>query len=197
MKNCFRKITKGSIKISVPDTSQQEDYSCGASCLQAVCHYYGVGKEDEWEYVKDLKMDKRIGSHPFQIKRLARIYGLESMEIQPLAIKELRHWLQRRKPVLLMIQAWGEEKGKSGYRKSYKGIWEDGHWVVAIGYDHQGIFFEDPSLQAIRGYLSDSELEERWHDVGPHQRHIEHYGLILWKKGKTESIYSKRAERIG
>jgi len=43
-----------------------------------------------------------------------------------------------------MIQAEGEEKGNGGWRKSYKGIWSEGHWVIAIGYDRDGMFFEDP-----------------------------------------------------
>jgi uncharacterized protein len=193
----YRRITPDAIRIPVPDTSQQKDYSCGASSLQAVCHYYGVGKEDEWEYVEDLKMDKRIGSHPFQITRVARKYGLKVVERQPMSIAELRKVLRQRKPVLMMIQAWGEEENTPGYRKSYKDIWEDGHWVVAIGYDREGIFFEDPSLQAVRGYLTDEELEERWHDVGPHQRHVDHYGMVLWKPGFGTSVYSSRAERIG
>ncbi len=193
----YRHIPPGAIRIPVPDTSQQKDYSCGASSLQAVCHYFGVGKEDEWEYVVDLKMDTRIGSHPFQIRRLARHYGLRAEECQPMSIRQLRRALRQRKPVMLMIQAWGEEEGESGYRKSYKDIWVDGHWVVAIGYDREGIFFEDPSLQAVRGYLKDKELEERWHDVGPHQRHVPNYGLILWKPGFEESQYTTRAERIG
>ena len=59
-----------------------------------------------------------------------------------------------------------------------------------------GVFFEDPSLQAVRGFLTYAELEERWHDVGPKKEHIEHYGLVLWKPGARVSAYASRAERI-
>jgi predicted double-glycine peptidase len=44
-------IPRGAIRIPVPDTTQQTDYSCGASSLQAICKYYGVGYDDEWEVV--------------------------------------------------------------------------------------------------------------------------------------------------
>lgn len=194
----YHPIPNNAIRIPVPDTIQQEDYSCGASALQAVCRYYGVGKlAEEYEFVDALGMDKRIGSHPFQLKRLAERLGLRTREYFEMTLEQLRACLQKRQPVLLMIQAWGEEKGKSGFRRSYEGIWMDGHWVVAIGFDHTGVFFEDPSLQAIRGYLSDEELETRWHDVGPRGAHLEHYGLAVWLPPGQAAGYMKRAERIG
>jgi hypothetical protein len=67
---------------------------------------------------------------------------------------------------------------------------------VAIGYDRDGVFFEDPSLQAVRGFMAYAELEERWHDVGPKKEHIEHYGLVLWKPQAKVSAYETRAERM-
>ena len=195
MKPRWHRIHRGAIKCPVPDTTQQTGYSCGPSALQAVCHYYGVGKEDEWEYIEDSKTST-TGADPYQLVKAARHYGLKVRECQPMTVAELCAALGKRRPVLLMIQAWGETKGNRGYRRSYKGDWSDGHWVVAIGYDRSGILFEDPSLQAVRGFLSYSELKERWHDVGPHRTKLDHYGMILWKPGVSKSIYERRAERI-
>ena len=45
----FHPIPKGAIRVPVPDTSQQTDSTCGASSLQAVCKYFGVGPDDEWQ----------------------------------------------------------------------------------------------------------------------------------------------------
>jgi ABC-type bacteriocin/lantibiotic exporter with double-glycine peptidase domain len=196
MKIQYHPIPPNAIRIALPDTSQQKGYSCGASCLQSVCHYYGLGGEDEPEYVEKMKINPKVGSHPFQVRGLAEEYGLSWKEYQPMTMEQLKGELRGRKPVMLMIQAWGEEKGKDGWRKSYKGIWGEGHWVVAIGYDRDGIFFEDPSLQAVRGFLAYAELEERWHDVGPEKEHVEHYGLVLWKPRTKVSAYATRAERI-
>jgi ABC-type bacteriocin/lantibiotic exporter with double-glycine peptidase domain len=190
-------IPHGAIKIPVPDTTQQTDSSCGASCLQAICKYYGVGKEDEWEYVHDLGMDPRVGSHPFQIIRTARRYGLITREHWPMSQEQLLRYLRDRKPVMLMIQAWGEQEGGAGYRRSYQDIWIDGHWVVAIGFDRRGVFFEDPSLQAVRGYLRFEELSQRWRDTGPRGKRMREYGLAVWKPGFRRSAYTTRAYRIG
>lgn len=190
------RIGRGAIRIDLPDTIQQTDYSCGAACLQAVCRYYGVGKGEEWEFVKDLKMDRRIGSHPFQLARAAKRYGLEVTEYCPMSMAELRRRLSQRKPVLLMIQAWADDAGGKKRRRGYKTTWEDGHWVVAIGYDRSGVFFEDPSLEAARGFLTYEELDERWHDVGPRGRHMSHYGLVLWRARPTPTGYAKSAQRI-
>jgi predicted double-glycine peptidase len=194
----FHPIGRGGLRVPVPDTTQQTDYSCGASSLQAVCKYYGVGPDDEWEFTDALKMDRRVGSHAFQIKAAARRWGLRCREYQPMSYAQLRAELQQRHPVLLMIQAWGEEKvgGRRRWRRDYRNEWKDGHWVVAIGYDREGFFFEDPSLQAVRGYLTQVELEERWHDVGPRRCRMRFYGMALWHPGRRRSAYETRAERI-
>jgi len=98
---------------------------------------------------------------------------------------------------MLMIQAWGEQEDGRGYR-GYAGVWKNGHWVLAIGYDRAGIYFEDPSLQAVRGYLSLAELETRWRDTGPHGKRLHRYGLAIWKpRWSGPSAYVTRAERIG
>ncbi len=74
--------------------------------------------------------------------------------------------------------------------------WGEGHWVVAIGYDRAGMYFEDPSLAAIRGFLPYAGLEERWHDTGPRNRRMEHYGLAVWKSRMLRPAYLMRARRI-
>ena len=191
-------IQRGAIKIPVPDVTQTKDYACGAAALEAICKYYGVGKEDDWEFVKALGMDPRVGSHPFQIRKVAKQYGLHVREKEKMTLRELKEHLQKRRPVLLMIQAWGRNKsGKNNrWTKSYKTIWSEGHWVVAIGYDRQGFFFEDPSLQGVRGYIPNNELEERWHDIGPHNIHMAHFGMAIWKPAFRKHYYTIRAEKI-
>ena len=59
---------------------------------------------------------------------------------------------------MVALQAYGNRKQQLA---NYAEGWTDGHWVIAIGYDREGIFFEDPSLQAVRGYLTDEVLIER------------------------------------
>lgn len=194
-------IPRGAIKIALPDTTQIEEYSCGASCLQSISKYYGVGPDDEWDFVDDLKkvgMDKRVGSHPYQIRAVARKYGLRCEGHKKMTTAELLYYLRMKRPVMLMIQAWGVgEDEDEDYRISYDKWWKDGHWVIAIGFDKKGIYFEDPSLQAVRGYLSFEELDARWRDTGPYGKHYDHYGVAIWKPGwRGPSVYYTRAEHI-
>jgi hypothetical protein len=58
------------------------------------------------------------------------------------------------------------------------------------------VFFEDPSLEAVRGWLSFKELSCRWHDTGPHGRHLPNYGLAIWYPRRCSCAYETRAERI-
>lgn len=171
------RIPRGAIKVELPGVTQRTDSTCGAAALQAICGYYGVGPDEESRFVKDLAMDGRIGSHPYQIARAARRYGLTIEEHQPMAAATLRRNLDRRRPVLIMLQAWG----RAG--QSYARVWKHGHWVVAIGHDRAGVYFEDPVLEIARGFLRHAELDERWHDVGPRGVRLERYGMVLWKPG--------------
>lgn len=188
-------IPKNAIKIKLPDTNQLKDYSCGASGLLAIFEYYGVGPEKEYLVVEELGMDTRVGSHPDQIKKLARKYGLKTEEFKgdKIKIDKLISFLEKKIPVMIMLQAWGY-KWRS--RKNYNNEWKDGHWVTAIGYDKENIYFEEPSIERHRGYIPRAKLEERWHDTGHKCVHIEKYGLAIWgkKKKKSDVVYAEMIE---
>ncbi len=196
----MHRILKGAIEVPVPDVTQQTDYSCGPSCLEAIAKFYGVGKEDEWQFIRGLRMDPRVGSHPDQIRRLATSYRLKVREYDPMSLVQLRRELRWRHPVMLMIQAYGLKPGGKRrhmvWRRNYTPDWDDGHWVVAIGDDREGFFFEDPAIEARRGWLSSDELLSRWHDRGPHNRHLPFYGAAIWMPGRHVSSYETMAERI-
>lgn len=185
----YRRIDPRAIKVDLPNTFQQRDYTCGAAALLAICAYWGVGPEDEATVVRDLRIDRRIGTHPFQLARLARRYGLRVREHQPMRTDTLIDYLDGGTPVLVMIQAWGGAG-------SYRGVWKHGHWVVAIGHDDAGVYFEDPSIEAARGFLTYAALDERWHDVGPHGVHVERYGMALWRSRGRAAGYATRARAI-
>jgi len=184
----YRSIAPGAIKVPVPDTTQETDYTCGASALQAVCKFYGVGPVTEPEFVEHMRMPE-TGSDPEHLIRGVRRYGLEHREFNPMTITQLTRCLDRGRPVLIMLQAWGG-------RRSYRRVYKDGHWVVAIGYHRRGVYFEDPSIHAARGFMSYHELEVRWHDWGPNYEEMDHYGLAVWKPGVRRSVYETRARRI-
>jgi predicted double-glycine peptidase len=179
----LRSIPAGAIKVDLPNVSQVTGYTCGPSALMAVCAYFGVVDDAlEWEadFARAMGVG-RAGADPHQLTVPARgRFGLEVQEFQPMADSELRWCLDRRRPVLMMLQAWGE-----------------GHWVAAIGYDRSGVYFEDPSLHTSRGYLKWRELAARWHDVGYRGVHVPRYGAAMWKPGARRATHRSRARRIG
>ncbi len=183
METCvkYKTIDEGSILVPIPNVDQMKDYTCGACCLLAVCKYYGLGPDEEDNYSMDMKIDKREGSHPYQVIEAALEYGLSYLETCPMSIVQLKDSLREKKPVMLAVQAWAEIAYQSDLTKFYSTAWEFGHWIIAIGFDKNGIFFEDPVLQAVRGYLSNDDLMNRWHDLGPKGTQLVQYGLTLWK----------------
>jgi predicted double-glycine peptidase len=167
-------IQKTAIKVRLPGCQQRKDYTCGAAAVLSVCSYYGIGPRREATIERDMKMN-RSGSDPAHLIRALDRYGLAHKAYQPMTDVELRTSLDARHPVILMLQAWASPRPVS-----YRDHWTDGHWVIAIGYTREGVVFADPYLDRARGYLSFTELDERWHDLeGPRNRRVERYGLAI------------------
>jgi predicted double-glycine peptidase len=187
----YRAIPPGAIEIDLPNTTQLENYSCGAAALLAVCSYFGVGPEWEEDVNRDMKL-KESGSDPGQIIAAAQKYGLKAKEYRGMTTAQLLACLRARRPVMMMLQAWSARP-----RRSYRDVWSEGHWVVAIGHDRQGIYFEDPTLAGARGFIAHGALDERWHDVeGADDHHVERLGIALWRPGVRRSAYARLARRI-
>jgi hypothetical protein len=175
-------VPRGVIRVPLPDTYQQTDYTCGVASVKALSGYFGVGPRTEQECLLDMRVPKG-GADPEHIMRGFRTYALDFMEYYPMSVGRLRASVDRGRPVILMLQAWGTVgKGKTEHpRLDYEGWFEDGHWVVAIGYDAEGVYFEDPSILHARGFLAFSELDARWHDWGPKYEHMYYYGISVWQ----------------
>ncbi len=183
-------IPPGAIKIDLPNTAQLEDYTCGPAALLAIFTYYGVGPEQEDELAQVMGISTE-GSDPVHLVTAARRFGLTCEEFRPMTIAQLERCLDARRPVLIMLQAWGSEPSP------YRVRWDDGHWIVAIGYAGGRVYFEDPLIYSTRGYLTYEELDLRWHDLeGADNVRVEHYGVAIWKPDVTESVFAGRARRI-
>jgi predicted double-glycine peptidase len=187
-------VPRGVIRIPVPNTFQQTDYTCGPASLRAVCEYFGVGPRTEREIKADMGMP-RTGADPGHLMQALVKYGLEFQPYYPMSIRQLKRSVDRRRPVILMLQAWGETTDYE-WRPSYKYIWRDGHWVVAIGYDTSGMYFEDPSIRNARGFIPFAELMERWHDWGANYEHMYYYGISAWTSKQTQVHRRPRTERV-
>ncbi len=111
-----------------------------------------------------------------------------------MTIQELKQNVDKGRPVLIMLQAWGKPEN---YTKCKRGC-KDGHWLIAIGHDMKNIYFEDPVLNFSRGYIKIKELDLRWHDYEYYdendriKHHSDHYGLVLYgRKSKLSKIQTE------
>lgn len=185
-------VNSKKIKINLLNVSQQENWSCGAAALLSILLYYWKGPLNEKLVTDQLGIDKS-GTDPFQIKNVLDKYILRYKEYRGMTIEQLIYHINRREPVLIMLQAWGNiEK----YRKCKKGC-NDGHWLIAIGYDSENIYFEDPALTISRGYIPINELDNRWHDYEylneqdakrNNKLNSDHYGLVVFGKKTIKKI---------
>lgn len=170
-----KQIPKDAIKIAIPKVRQQTYYSCGPAALKAIAKYFQVGTDDEKDYIKLCKATKINGASPDNIAKAAIKLGLKVKVKEGMTLKELVSYLKKGIPVICSMQAWGS--GGEVYKKA-----QSGHYNVAIGFDDQKIYFEDPSIDhPDRGYLSYLEFDNRWHDTELGGKHIVHLGIALWK----------------
>src|SRR5262245_59761511 len=61
-----RRVDPGAIRVQLPDTRQQEDYTCGASCFQSIAAYFGVldASCEESDLVRVMGIQSDVGAHP-------------------------------------------------------------------------------------------------------------------------------------
>ena len=146
--------------LPVPDVFQCTPYSCGATAFQAVLSYFNIEKP-EAELMGLLGSRETSGTDPESMARVAKDLGLTATIRENLTLKDLRDSLDKGVPVIVAIQAWPDERPKDS---SWKGIWEDGHYVVVIGVDERNVYVEDPVLLGTRGVIPVQEFLDRWHD---------------------------------
>jgi len=173
--------------ISLPQLRQTYGYDCGAKALQSVLVYYGFEvREDE---LMKLAGTSPTGTPIKGIVKAAKKYGLK-VDSKPMTCEEVKGYIKRRIPVIILLQAWTEKK-----QVKWESDWVDGHYVVAIGYTKDRVLFEDPSSFE-RTYLRYNELEKRWHDVDERSgKKYFHQGIALF--GKKPLFDSKRVVHMG
>jgi sialate O-acetylesterase len=185
-----RGIPDGALKVHVPGVQQHDNYSCGAAALMAVCSSFGVGPEELEDYKKKLGTNEENGTNVYEMLKMARELGLTAEIRHNMKLDELRKCLDDGAPVICSIQAYGDPD--SYYRD------DNGHYVVAVGYDEGNFYFEDPVLPGRDGFLPVKEFDRRWHDdegttekPDPHA----HLGLIVRRK-RGEPVVPSRARKV-
>jgi len=142
----------------VPDVRQSTGYTCGAAALQAVLSHWGI-REREDRLVARLHSTPLQGTHPNDIVRGAREFGLKAELREGLGLEDLEAALLKGVTVIVDLQAW-----RAAESKPWTELWDDGHYMVLLGMDRGNLYFEDPSLLGSRGFIPRQEFLDRWHD---------------------------------
>ena len=182
----YKKINPESIKVWLPEVQQKTHFSCGAAVVHSICSYYGLGLESHYDYFPFLETDETYGTSPNKIVNYFKNIGISCKVAYEIGIEGLCLELQKKRPVILALQAYGKSKN---YKKN-----GSGHYVVAIGYDKNNIIFEDPWLNCARGYMSKKELLIRWHDLDMNGNYHDQLSIIAWKN--TKPFYMNYAKKI-
>jgi predicted double-glycine peptidase len=189
----YCQVAQNAIKVPLPEIHQADYYSCGAAALMSIGSYYGVGPEDldTWKTDLDTRTDTGTDVEPIvQYARNNMMLDVTLIE-RNMTDGQLCTALDAAKPVLCLIQAYGEPA-------EYEKLNENGHYVVAIGYDRANVYFMDPKLTGRRGFLSWPEFHRRWHEnLGTERNPDVHsrLGIVIGPKQPTMSYFS-RARRI-
>jgi predicted double-glycine peptidase len=143
--------------IQVPLCRQATEYTCGVAALQSIFAFYGEDIREEL-LAKQLGSNEKNGTSHKNIAKLAKAKGYEVNITEQTSIEKLKSILNKGNPVICLIQAWAEKK------VDYKNDWDNGHYVVAIGYDNKNIYFMDPATIGNYTYIPIQEFLTRWHD---------------------------------
>jgi predicted double-glycine peptidase len=168
---------------SVPDVRQSTGYTCGAAALQAVLAYWGTSERED-RLAARLNSSPEAGTHPLEIIRVAREYGLSAELREGLSLADLESALAAGTSVIVDLQAWRERTDVP-----WTETWDDGHYMVLLSFDAANLYFEDPSLLGVRGVIPRAEFVERWHDyegappLDPTDRKYVHMAMFIRGNG--------------
>jgi uncharacterized protein len=183
---CSKKTSK---VLDFPNPRQSYDYSCGPGAVQAVMAYYGEDYRES-QLIELLKTDKNEGTYVKDIVKFLHSRGLSTNVKERMTKNELFHYIDKDIPVIVLIQAWGKEPD---FNNHYKDCWNDGHFVVVIGYTDEDIICADPGLFK-PGYIPINEFIERWHDYDEGDTKTYQLGIAVY--GKKPAFVMNNLERI-
>lgn len=191
-------INQSDIYINLPSSRQQVNYSCGAVCLRSIARYYGKDLDNEKEFRDLCNAGKTKGSRPEELVNAANLFGFNAEVKENMSLQELTTYIQNRIPVIVAIQAWGNEEDPQKRMEDYSKL-KDGHYVIAIGFNDKNIYFEDPSVKGFRSVLSKQDFLNRWIDKESNpEKVVERLGIIIRsnEQPKDKQIITKTKEII-
>ena len=160
--------------LRLPLFRQATSYSCGVACVLSILRYAKYDFDIREDVLATaLGSNDDVGTLSYKIVDYLNAVRYNNEEIpwftaefkQGMTIEDLKREIDNGHPVICGIQAWNwDENEEYQIDLDYSEDWESGHWVVAIGYNRDNIFFMDPSTAGNYTYISNDRLMERWRD---------------------------------
>jgi predicted double-glycine peptidase len=177
--------------VRLPGVRQATGYTCGTAATESILQYYGRSDLGEKELAKHMGSSWKSGTPPGRIARTLRHHGLAAILRTNMTPSALKSELRMGRPVIVDLQAWSE---KPRTLDEYARDRVDGHYVVAIGFDQQHVYFMDPSIGGARGKLTFAELMPRWHDTDAKNRpRFNRLGIVVKARQRpvNEATYTQ------
>lgn len=159
--------------LELPDGRQFSDFDCGAAATQAILAYYGIDIRED-KLMAEMKTNTETGTAVKEIVKMFEKYNLKTIVRQNMTISDIKVHLTEGHPVIVPIQAWALDINTVDWKADK----DDGHYLILIGFKEDKILIEDPSLFG-RGYLTEYELDARWHDYDADGTLLDHFGIVV------------------
>ncbi len=179
----FTKTEKTTIRsdatiLRVPLVRQSTSYTCGIACVQSILRYGGYDFDVREDILaEELSADGEKGTEYRKIVEYLNSVrystenateGVQVFSAVPrtnMSLEQLTDCIDQGKPVIICLQAWADSAVPGDVQTvDYSDIWEEGHYVIAVGYNERNIFFMDPSTAETYAFIPKDEMLSRWHD---------------------------------
>ncbi|HKI74092.1 MAG TPA: C39 family peptidase [Pseudomonadales bacterium] len=161
--------------IELNNMRQTFDFDCGVKALQGVLAYYGVEERAD-TLLEELNADPEHGTSVQNMIAVAERKGFTVASGTNWTLDDIKNYVDQGHPVIVSIQAWADQELTL---KQWRENYEDGHYVVVVGYDGPTLYFEDPA-SFHRTFLREREFVARWHDVEPITgEKLQRLGIVL------------------
>ncbi|MBO4863739.1 MAG: C39 family peptidase [Eubacterium sp.] len=183
--------------LNVPTYRQAESYTSGVACVESVLRYAKYDfdiRENNLARALGASEEKGTSSQKMAgYLNAVRYNNTEEQQFQAtvkteMTLDSLKSELDQGHPVICDIQAWDwDENEEYTMDLDYSNEWYCDHWVVAIGYNKDNIFFMDPSTGANYTYIPNDKLISRWHayEIDENDQNIKTFqmGIVVEYKG--------------
>lgn len=183
--------TDADVLITIPDLRQYSGYTCGATCVQMVMNWLFpyAGDINLSTLTEELGTTDEAGTSLNSIVAFFEKNDVDAQAREGMGTSDLVAALDDGSPVIIALQAWSTADD-GGYNTDDPSDEEtyliEGHYVVCVGYqktdDGYVFYFNDPACVG-NCILSETELDERWIDMGGDGKIYDHCGIVV--SGRT------------